>query len=280
MARLAKGRIPRTNAGGGDELATEVDPNLSDSRIRAFRPLRPTNLAESVVVVIVDAIRGGLYEPGEKLPSSRELAAALEVSGAVIREATGILDRAGIVSVKRGAHGGTFVETRWIPREVIATIQGETYEGMKSLLEVRRVLETPAALLAGQRRTTEDIRALQALVDKLPALVDDGDEFLAVDIQFHLRLAEASRNKILAQLLRDTMSQYVSDRDRYPVGHIDIERALRNQQDTLDAVIDGSPTWIAQSIDEHMGSAEEYFLGERLTALSLSTVTSADEQVP
>ena len=234
--------------------------------ITAFRPLRPTNLAQSVVVVIVDAIRGGLYEPGEKLPSSRELASALEVSGAVIREATGILERAGIVSVKRGAQGGTFVKTRWIPREVIAEIEGDTYESMKSLLEVRRMLETQAALLAGRRRTDEDIAALEALVEKLPALVDDGDEFLAVDIQFHVRLAEASQNERLARLVRDTMSQFISDRSDYPVGHIDIERALSNQRDTLAAIIDGTPARIARSIDEHLGSAEEYFLGERLSA--------------
>src|SRR4051794_40189718 len=133
------------------EPAVEDESKPSDARLSAFRPLRPKNLAQSVVVVIVDAIRGGLYEPGEKLPPSRELAAALEVSGAVVREATGILERARIISVKRGAQGGAFVETRRIPREVIAEIEGETYQSMKSLLEVRRILETQAALLAGQR---------------------------------------------------------------------------------------------------------------------------------
>jgi GntR family transcriptional regulator, transcriptional repressor for pyruvate dehydrogenase complex len=245
-------------------LATKTTKQKRDERIEAFRPLRPKNLAESVVVAIVDAIRGGLYEPGEKLPSSRELAAALEVSGAVIREATGVLERAGIVSVKRGAHGGTFVKTRWIPREIIARIEGETYEEMRSLLEARRVLEGQAALLAGQRRTKKDIAALRALVEKLPDLVEDEDEFLAVDIQFHLRLAEASHNPVLARLLRDAMSQYVTDRSDYPVGHIDIDRAIQNQKDTLEAIIDGSPERIAASIDEHLASAEEYFLGERL----------------
>ena len=249
------------------EPAVQVESKAVDPRLSAFRPLRPKNLAQSVVVVIVDAIRGGLYEPGDKLPSSRDLASALEVSGAVIREATGILERAGVVSVKRGAQGGSFVETRWIPREVIAEIEGETYESMKSLLEVRRVLETHTALLAAQRRTEEDIKALEALVEKLPSLVDDGDEFLAVDIQFHLRLAEASHNERLALLVRDTMSQFISDRSDYPVGHIDIDRALRNQRDTLAAIIDGTLARVARSMDEHLGSAEEYFLGERLSAL-------------
>ena len=252
-------------ASAGDTAVEGQATAVADARIAAFRPLRPKNLAESVVVVIVDAIRGGLYEPGEKLPPSRELASALEVSGAVIREATGILERAGVVSVKRGARGGTFVKTRRIPREVIAEIEGETYEGMKSLLEARRVLETQAAQLAGRRRTDEDIEALRVLVEKLPGLMDDEDEFLAVDIQFHIRLAEASHNEVLAQLMRDIMSQYVTDRGDYPVGHIDIDRALRNQQDTLEAIVDGSPARIAKSIDKHLASAEEYFLGERLS---------------
>lgn len=247
--------------------AVQEESRTNDPRLSAFRPLRPSNLAQSVVVVIVDAIRGGLYEPGEKLPSSRELSSALAVSGAVIREATGILERAGIISVKRGAQGGSFVETRWIPREVIAEIEGDTYESMKSLLEVRRVLESQTALLAGQRRTKEDIKALEALVEKLPSLVEDGDEFLAVDIQFHLRLAEASHNERLARLVRDTMSQFISDRSEYPVGHIDIDRALHNQRDTLAAIVDGTSARIARSMDEHLGSAEEYFLGERLSAL-------------
>ena len=95
--------------------------------------------------------------------------------------------------------------------------------------------------------------------------MDDEDEFLAVDIQFHIRLAEASHNEVLAQLMRDIMSQYVTDRGDYPVGHIDIDRALRNQQDTLEAIVDGSPARIAKSIDKHLASAEEYFLGERLS---------------
>src|SRR3990172_12269812 len=95
----------------------------SDRKISVFRPLRMRKAAEEVVAVIVDAIRGGIYEPGEKLPRERDLAAALEVSRAVVREAVGILERAWIVTVRRGVNGGIVVETRWIPKEVIAAIE-------------------------------------------------------------------------------------------------------------------------------------------------------------
>lgn len=258
------------------QTATSTLAHAVDDRgISAFRPLRTRSLAETVVAVIVDAIRGGLYEPGDKLPRARDLAAALEVSGAVIREATGILDRAGIVSVRRGAHGGTFVKTRWIPQEVAAEIAGETYANMKALLEVRRLLETQAALLAGERHTPEDIEALRRLADKLPELLDDAEELLAVDLQFHVRIAEASGNPVLAQMVRDTIGQYMTERAVYPVGHVALQRAIQNQLDTVQALVDGDPERIARSIDTHLASAEEYFLGARLKPVEFPHVERA-----
>lgn len=83
-------------------------------------------------------------------------------------------------------------------------------------------------------------------------------------VQFHVRIAEATQNERLARLVRETLSQFISDRSDYPVGHINIEKALRNQRDTLAAIIDGEREWIARSIDDHLGDAEKYFLGERL----------------
>jgi GntR family transcriptional repressor for pyruvate dehydrogenase complex len=236
----------------------------ADRRISVFRPLRMRKAAEEVVAVIVDAIRGGIYEPGEKLPRERDLAAALEVSRAVVREAVGILERAGIVTVRRGVKGGIVVVTRWIPTEVIAAIEGETYASMRSVLEVRRIVETQAALLAGERRTDDDVAELTRLVDLLPGLREDPEEFLAVDMRFHVRVAEATANEFLAELVRETMRRLASLRAEYPVGHIDIDQALRNQEHTLAAIVSSSQARIARSIDEHLGDAEEYFLGERL----------------
>ena len=235
--------------------------------VAAFRPLRVRRAAEEVVVVLVDAIRGGLYEPNDKLPRERDLAAALEVSRAVVSEAIGILERADVVSVRRGANGGIFVVSRWIPPEVLAAIEGETYTNMRSLLEVRRLLETQAALLTGVRRTAGDLVDLTKLVDKLPTLLEDPTEFYAVDVQFHIRVGEASGNDFLARLLRDTLNTFMSARSHYPVGHVDLTHAIHNQQDTLAAIVDGSLDRIMCSIDEHLASAEEYFIGERLQSV-------------
>jgi GntR family transcriptional repressor for pyruvate dehydrogenase complex len=257
-----------------------MTPGLdTDRKIGAFRPLRVKKAAEEVIVVIVDAIRGGLYEPGERLPRERDLAAALKVSRAVVREAIGVLDRAGVVSVRRGTTGGIFVTTRWIPQEVIEAIEGESYASMRALLEARRILETQAALLAGARRTNEDIAELRHLVEMLADLMNDPEEFVAVDMRFHVRLGEASANEMLAGYLRDFMAKFSTRRAQYPVGHIGLEQALFNQRDTFEAIVDGAPARIAQSIDRHLANAEVHFLGQQLTLISSDALRHGKGQV-
>src|SRR5436190_6279567 len=76
--------------------------NLSDDR--TFRPLQRY---EQIAERLADDIRSGLLAPGERLPSERELARAMEVSRASVREALAALQLQGVVETRPGA--GTFV---------------------------------------------------------------------------------------------------------------------------------------------------------------------------
>jgi GntR family transcriptional repressor for pyruvate dehydrogenase complex len=256
-AWAAQGR-PESSPG----VAVRARPD--DRGLSAFRPTRTRKAAEEVVAVIVDAIRGGLYEPGDRLPRERDLAAKLEVSRAVVHEAVSVLRNAGIVSARRGNAGGIVVETRWIPPGVMADIEGESHASLRALLEVRRILEHAAALLAGQRATGEDFRELRRLVEMLDDLFDEPEEFIAVDARFHAKLGEVSGNPVLAEQARTVIHRFMAIRAQYPVGHIVLERATRNQRDTLEAIESRDGARITRAIDEHLGSVEEYFLGERL----------------
>src|ERR1700754_878846 len=75
-----------------------------DASLSLFRPLQ--RCEQSAERLAAD-IRSGLYPPGERLPSERELARALEVSRASVREALAALQLRGVVETRAGA--GTFV---------------------------------------------------------------------------------------------------------------------------------------------------------------------------
>ena len=77
-----------------------------------FRPLRSGNAFEETVERLLQAVRQGVVNPGERLPAERELAVRLGVSRVTLREAIGSLREAGYLCSRRGRGGGTFVVAR------------------------------------------------------------------------------------------------------------------------------------------------------------------------
>ena len=57
-----------------------------DRGLSAFSPIRIRRASDEVLAVLVDAIRGGLYEPGDALPPERDLAERLHISRKVLNE--------------------------------------------------------------------------------------------------------------------------------------------------------------------------------------------------
>jgi len=249
--------------------ASSVEEELSvgeelDERAAAFRPIHLRRAADEVVLVIADAIRGGLFDVGDRLPSERVLAERLEISRSVVREAIAVLRRAGVVSVSRGAKRGTVVESLGPIPSVLASLQSATQSSLSSLLEVRRPLELTAALLTGLRGTADDFAELDRLARQLESLTHAPDEFYEVDARFHIVVGERSQNPVLAATLRTVMNEIAVLRARYPVGHVEYRLAIANQHATVEAIRSRDLERIATAVDRHLASGEELFLGQPL----------------
>src|SRR5829696_424572 len=124
-----------TARSGDDDRARRPS---GDRNLHAIRPISLQKAADAVVAVIVDAIRGGLFEPGDLLPSERDLATQLQVSRNVVREGIDTLRREGVVSVRRGVGGGIRVVAVERLSDVVAGLRGKTHDMMRAALEARR----------------------------------------------------------------------------------------------------------------------------------------------
>jgi GntR family transcriptional repressor for pyruvate dehydrogenase complex len=235
-----------------------------DRHLQAFRPIKLRKAADVVIAVLADAIRGGLFEPGDLLPSERSLASQLQVSRNVVREAVDVLRREGILSVKRGPSGGIMVVSESRLRDVVAGLRGEMHDLMQRALEARRSLELPAFLLTAARASDEELDSLAPLVDTLESLADAPEEFYALDQKFHREVVRLSGNPLLADFYRVTLDQLAEIRGEFPVLQVGFEQAVRNQRTLFRALRSRHRQRIAAALDEHLAATEIIYLGQPL----------------
>jgi GntR family transcriptional repressor for pyruvate dehydrogenase complex len=237
----------------------------ADRGLSAFRPIRLRKASDEVVAVLVDAIRAGVYRPGDQLPPERDLAARLEVSRLVVREAIELLRKEDIVETRRGKAGGTAIKSVDNLARVLTGLRGETTASMRSLLEFRRALELPSALLAAQRATDAEFGRLRRLVEDLEAALERSHaEIIQVDTRFHVTVAELSQNRLLERTLSDTLRELVVLRSFFPHGFVEVRQSHLNQEALLQALETRDRATIRAAVDDHLGALEEIVLGMRL----------------
>ncbi|MEG6509182.1 FadR/GntR family transcriptional regulator [Methyloligella sp. 2.7D] len=172
---------------------------------KKISPVHLTPAYELVVDQIRRAIHLGMFLPGQKLPSERDLAEQMSVSRSTIREAVRVLVADGSVSVRRGASGGLIVNHVHAKdtEELRIYAQRKRLE-LNEIFDFRVIIEEASAELAAQRRTEADLQnMLAALQDMNTAIAatseDDNDpdpiaSFNAADTRFHMGIAKASKN--------------------------------------------------------------------------------------
>ncbi|UZJ25951.1 GntR family transcriptional regulator [Rhodococcus antarcticus] len=128
------------------------------------RGLHPTSLVSSLADRLVTAIAVGAYSPGERLPPERELAERLGVSRVTLRQALGRVADLGLLDVRRGRSGGSFVAAvAWediAPEAARRTLEVELPR-LVDLFDYRCMVEGMIARAAAERRTAEDVTMMR-----------------------------------------------------------------------------------------------------------------------
>lgn len=148
-------------------------------------------------------ILAGDLSPGTQLPVERELAEQTGLSRTVVREALKMLAREGLVRTRAGRNGGTVV-TRPTTTAIVRSLDqfaqvGEV--GIDTLLEARELIEPICAGLAAERRTPAQLAELDAIHAGFAACIRDAPAFEAENIRWHVAVAWASGNALLASFV-------------------------------------------------------------------------------
>lgn len=186
----------------------------------AFAPIERRKVYEQVSERLGAHI-GTTLQPGDQLPSERELAERYRVGRSSVREALRMLESRGLIE-SRGS--GAFVVAPWrnpFHEPLSLVVAGEDVDRTQ-LFEVRRMLEAEAAALASARRSLGDLELMHEATDEMERSLDSSaDDFVAADIRFHLVLAEATGNRLLLHLMqaiRERLTEMFGTVYRFPGG--------------------------------------------------------------
>jgi GntR family transcriptional regulator, transcriptional repressor for pyruvate dehydrogenase complex len=233
---------------------------------QAFEPVRLESASEQAMNRLIGLVRSGELKPGDRLPTQRELPQMLGLSQTVIREAIRGLAAMGIVEIRHGQ--GVFV--RSVSAEML--IEPETLffllekEAFFQAIEVRRILEVEAVALAAERATPEDLAGLRDLLQQMNAAAKSADP-LRYSAEFHMRLARASHNDVLAAMMQSFIRLIAQAATPIARAVPDASEQEYPQHYALyRAVASGDPEKARQQMRKHVATAERHL---RATFLSL-----------
>lgn len=163
--------------------------------------VRGRGLPEQVAEQLTEMIVTGVLPPGSPLPTEAELAQRYGVSRPVVREGFRVLQTRGMVEVRQGVASVVNAVDRWDHGGLLSLLVRSDQWPLADWVEVRRILETEAAAVAARRVTEEDLRGMREALERMEADGLPPEDFVQADIAFHLRIAEAARNRPLAALM-------------------------------------------------------------------------------
>lgn len=221
---------------------------------------------ENAWAAVLDSIEGdllaGRVKPGDRLPPERALAAQLGVRKSAVREALRVLEALGLV---RTASGGD--------PNVGAIIVASPAGGMGSLMRLqvaaqgievddvvrtRLLLETSVVRELASHGESIDLSTVIQLLDAMESPELTQAEFLALDAQFHLSLAEAADNQVVTAVmagLRKSIENFLLKGAPGLVGWAKVIDQLREEHRGIAmAVIAGDGELAAERVHNHISN--------------------------
>jgi GntR family transcriptional regulator, transcriptional repressor for pyruvate dehydrogenase complex len=230
--------------------------------MKAIGPLKPvsrTTLSEQVALQLAEELAAKRWQPGDKLPSEAELCRAFNVGRSTLREALKSLAFVGLIRMRAG--GGSYVAERsseFTKGRLLAEGVLTTQADVREFSEARLIIETELAGLCAQRASRRDLAILEDLVRKMDAAKnEDGVRFQQLDLNFHLSIASASKNRVLAELLgniRGSLQELIRKSLLLPRG---MELACGQHQKILSALKQRNPEKARKAIRTHLTAFQQ-----------------------
>lgn len=222
-----------------------------------FEPIQKNSLVVEITKRLLDYIFSGSLQVNDKLPAERQLSEALGVGRSAIREAIKALTVLGVLEVRQG--DGTYLkrtDSTLLPQVIEWSLLLGERQAL-DLIEARRVIEISICRFAAERGKDEEIAELKQIMDRMKR---EPANFVELDVSFHLKLAEMSRNSVLKDILSSIQSLLRTWIKLVIESAGDTEFSYKDHSAIYEAVSKRDPDAAALAMEKHMTDATSRLL--------------------
>lgn len=225
-----------------------------------WRPVKRVRTHEQILEQIEEQIIQGQLKVGDRLPGERDLVGILGVSRTTVREALRVLEALGIVVANAGTGKSSGSIVCGNPGPGLTTLLrlhlALAQFSMAEVIESRIVIERWSVAAASSRAVPADFAELRVLIDAMKDPTIKPSEFNTLDAEFHQRLAAASHNGLLSNLMlaiRGAVErEMVSAFHRLEDWHITASQLTAEHEVILQAVEKGQADTASALVERHI----------------------------
>lgn len=235
-----------------------------------LQPVQTKRASEEIYDQIRQLILDGEIQPGERLPSERKMMDMMHRSRPTIREAMRMLEREGYIKIYSGSSGAVVQEIS-VDNAVqsLEAIMQMKQLNVENVMEFRIMTENMAARLAARRRTEEDLKRLEEILENAENALGDAEQFMTCDLQFHLAVAGASKNAmytIMFQVCRNIVEESLTENFRKGTEAEKLNRyqsILEAHRGIYQAIAEMQEETVYQRMKSHLVQAKNDILGKK-----------------
>lgn len=236
----------------------------------AVKPFSGKRTFEEIADQLRDLIYTKKLKPGDKLPAERDLAEMFNAGRTAVRESLRVLEHSGLITVKLGSEGGSFVkevDSSAVSKSFIDVIRRREVT-VENFIEVRIGVEKLAIGSAMVRITPEELVLLEKCMGDAEALLEEAvqrdglpdlNSWVATNGEFHVILARATRNPLFEMIVESfltVMGTFLEDPPIVPENfyghtqqHREIYEAVKNKDLRLaERLLETHSVWVGKTL--------------------------------
>jgi DNA-binding FadR family transcriptional regulator len=236
-------------------LERKIRPVPAEGEIMPVRRVRKAY--EQVNDQLRELIVSGELAPGERLPNEAVLAREFGVSRATVREALRILTAQNLIRTTKGAGGGSYVTLPTVDhiseflRGNLNLLSESEHVSLEEFLELRELIEVPAARLAAQRASEADVDRLRDSIPERPLRMTTQEQ-VVYNKGFHTVIVEACSNTLLYIAAQPVFTVLQTHLARSTLGRSFHRSINEHHRGILDSIQGGDADGAAEQMRAHL----------------------------